>query len=111
MDNSTSPFSSKSFKRRALSALAFSMFLWCCSSRALRSSSCLRVAFSLSSQVCFMNFSISSICDWYLLVSATPEACSANFCFRASTSSSSLAMCSASSFLVALTLMVLARLA
>mmetsp|Transcript_63684 Transcript_63684/g.205191 ORF Transcript_63684/g.205191 Transcript_63684/m.205191 type:complete len:270 (+) Transcript_63684:2150-2959(+) len=111
MESSTSPFSSSSFKRRARSAFAFSMFFWASLSRAWRSSMCCCVAFSLSSQVCFMNFSISSICCWYLLVSATPEACSANFAFRASTSSSSFAMCSASSFLVALTLMVFARLA
>mmetsp|Transcript_107844 Transcript_107844/g.336338 ORF Transcript_107844/g.336338 Transcript_107844/m.336338 type:complete len:379 (+) Transcript_107844:638-1774(+) len=111
MDSSTSPFSSKSFRRRFRSAFAFSTFFACCSSSALRSSSCFRVAFSLSSQVCFMNFSISSIWTWYLLVSATPEACSASFAFSSSTSSSSLAMCSASSFFVALTLMVFARLA
>mmetsp|Transcript_66634 Transcript_66634/g.119943 ORF Transcript_66634/g.119943 Transcript_66634/m.119943 type:complete len:235 (-) Transcript_66634:1104-1808(-) len=109
--SSRSPFSSSCFSRRWRSALARSMFFRASISSALRSSSWRTVSRSLSSQDCFMNRSMSWIWVSYRPVSATPEACSASFARRASTSSMSFAICSASSFFVALTLMVFARLA
>mmetsp|Transcript_3484 Transcript_3484/g.10144 ORF Transcript_3484/g.10144 Transcript_3484/m.10144 type:complete len:289 (-) Transcript_3484:1104-1970(-) len=111
IDNSRSPLASNNWIRRFFSSSAFCLIFSASCAKAFRSSSCCLDAFSLSSQVCFMNFSISSICASYLDTSGLVEACIANFAFKASTSSSNLAICSDSSFFVALTLIVFARFA
>mmetsp|Transcript_17221 Transcript_17221/g.49221 ORF Transcript_17221/g.49221 Transcript_17221/m.49221 type:complete len:232 (-) Transcript_17221:1104-1799(-) len=111
IESSRSFLASSSWMRLPFSSSAFCLIFSASAAKAFLSSSCCFEAFSLSSQVCFMNFSISSICASYFDTSPTPEAWAASFALRASTSDSRRAICSDSSFFVALTLMVLARFA
>mmetsp|Transcript_7608 Transcript_7608/g.16664 ORF Transcript_7608/g.16664 Transcript_7608/m.16664 type:complete len:240 (-) Transcript_7608:1131-1850(-) len=87
IESSMSFFSSNNLILLDFSSNACSRFLFASASRAFRSSSCCFEAFSLSSHVCFMNRSISSIWASYFEVSATPLACSMSLALRASTSS------------------------